>query len=112
MIGVDRHLQSFAGFWADLNLWGASGPLRNFSYGTYSIRTKKLQPVSDLTSDLKSHLMVELKKRQQEIEGGIERIELDGATIFTVPIGQGAIACFIFDRTDTEFFTPSSLVVP
>jgi signal transduction histidine kinase len=102
MIGVDRQLEPLSGLWEKLSLGGGLRPMRNFDFATYIIATHQIESRSNLAREVRSSLVVELGERTHEIENGIHRIQTARATVFTVPIGQGKIACFVYDRVHTE----------
>jgi len=98
MIGVDRRLATLAGLWERFSLGGGLRPLRNFDFVTYAIDTQRIEPEGNLSKVMQVSLIAEVEKNQQEIENGIQRLEIKGASVFTVPIGQGKLACFVYDK--------------
>lgn len=102
MIGIDRQLEPLAGLWEKLSLGGGLRPMRNFDFATYEISTHHIESKDDLAKEVRLNLTAELRKRESELENGIYRFETLRASAFTVPIQQGKIACFVYDRVRTE----------
>lgn len=102
MIAVDRQLEPLVGLWRDLELGGAWGSKRNFNYSTYDLGAHSMESSSQIGRELRADLTKEIRRREGEMEAGIQRITVGKVSAFTVPIGGQKIACFIFDRARTD----------
>lgn len=98
MIGVDRQL--LRSFWGHVDLGAASGPLHDFAFGTYSLSDRKL--TGGFSQGFRALLKTEIEAREADVKSEIQRIEVDGAKVFTVPRGEGKIAFFVFDPVSTD----------
>ncbi len=100
MIGLDRRLVSMASLWNGITL--GLGPLRDFTAGSYNSHLRKSRQEENVAANIMTALAEEIEGNIREFSEDIRRIEIDGTTIFTAPIGGDEIAYFIFEPDQVQ----------
>ena len=98
MLAVDRNLQPLADYWQNVRLGTRGGALRDFTFASYSLASREIEPQEALPRALGTQVAATLASWDDErLRGGIGRFAVKNTQVFTVPIGDNSVGLFVFD---------------